>query len=107
MDIFLVSNLDVCHLCLQKSTLESILLMNDSTERVVIVVNVVLVVFFACPRIATESREKSTHYQTLKPARKIMDEKKRQVWRFVIQTAISILTAIATALGVTSCMAAV
>ena len=34
-----------------------------------------------------------------------MDEKKRQVWRFVIQTAISILTAIA--LGVTSCMAAV
>ena len=38
---------------------------------------------------------------------KIMDEKKRQVWRFVIQTAISILTAIATALGVTSCMAAV
>ena len=39
--------------------------------------------------------------------RKIMDEKKRQVWRFVIQIAISILTAIATALGVTSCMAAV
>jgi len=39
--------------------------------------------------------------------RKIMDEKKRQLWRFVIQTAISILTAIATALGVTSCMAAV
>ena len=39
--------------------------------------------------------------------RKIMDEKKRQVWRFVIQTAISILTAIATALGVTSCMAVV
>ena len=36
-----------------------------------------------------------------------MDEKKRQVWRFVIQTAISFLTAIATALGVTSCMAAV
>ncbi len=36
-----------------------------------------------------------------------MDEKKRQVWRFIIQTAISILTAIATALGVTSCMAAV
>ena len=32
-----------------------------------------------------------------------MDEKKRQVWRFVIQTAISILTAI----GVTSCMAGV
>ena len=38
--------------------------------------------------------------------KKIMDEKKRQVWRFVIQTAISILTAIATALGVTSCMGA-
>ncbi len=36
-----------------------------------------------------------------------MDEKKRQIWRVVIQTAISILTAIATALGVTSCMAAV
>ena len=36
-----------------------------------------------------------------------MDEKKRQVWRFVIQTAISILTAIATALGVTSCMTGV
>ena len=36
-----------------------------------------------------------------------MDEKKRQVWRFVIPTAISILTAIATALGVTGCMAAV
>ena len=38
-----------------------------------------------------------------------MDEKKRQVWRFIIQTAISILTAmqLATALGVTSCMAAV
>ena len=36
-----------------------------------------------------------------------MDEKKRQLWRFVIQTAISILTAIATALGVTSCMAGV
>ena len=35
-----------------------------------------------------------------------MDEKKRQVWRFVIQTAISILTAIATALGVTSCIVA-
>ena len=39
--------------------------------------------------------------------RKIMDEMKRQLWRFVIQTAISILTAIATALGVTSCMAGV
>ena len=36
-----------------------------------------------------------------------MDEKKRRVWRFVIQTAISILTAIATALGVTSCMSVV
>ena len=39
--------------------------------------------------------------------RTIMDEKKRQLWRFVIQTAISILTAIATALGVTSCMTGV
>ena len=32
---------------------------------------------------------------------------KRFVLRIIIQTAISILTAIATALGVTSCMAAV
>ena len=45
--------------------------------------------------------------EPLNEKEKIMDEKKRQVWRFVIQTAISILTAIATALGVTSCMAAV
>ena len=45
--------------------------------------------------------------EPLNQQEKIMDEKKRQVWRFVIQTAISILTAIATALGVTSCMAAV
>ena len=29
----------------------------------------------------------------------------KEVWKFVIQTAISILSAIATALGVTSCMA--
>ena len=65
-----------------------------------------MVVFLACPRVVTEYREK---YSLVKPLneRKIMDEKKRQVWRFVIQTAISILTAIATALGVTSCMAAV
>ena len=45
--------------------------------------------------------------EPLNQQEKIMDEKKRQVWRFVIQTAISILTAIATALGVTSCMAGV
>ena len=51
-------------------------------------------------------REKYSLVKTLKRNEKIMDEKKRQVWRFVIQTAISILTAIATALGVTSCMAA-
>ena len=51
-------------------------------------------------------REKTLFVKPLNE-RKIMDEKKRQVWRFVIQTAISILTAIATALGVTSCMAAV
>ena len=51
-------------------------------------------------------REKTSFVKPL-TKRKIMDEKKRQVWRFVIQTAISILTAIATALGVTSCMAAV
>ena len=30
---------------------------------------------------------------------------KKDVWKFVLQTAISILSAIATALGVTSCMA--
>jgi len=32
-------------------------------------------------------------------------KEKKEVWKFVIQTAISILLAIATALGVTSCMA--
>ena len=53
-----------------------------------------------------KQREKTSFVKPLNE-RKIMDEKKRQVWRFVIQTAISILTAIATALGVTSCMAAV
>ena len=53
-----------------------------------------------------KQREKTSFVEPLND-RKIMDEKKRQVWRFVIQTAISILTAIATALGVTSCMAAV
>ena len=51
--------------------------------------------------------EKVLIVEPLNQQEKIMDEKKRQVWRFVIQTAISILTAIATALGVTSCMAAV
>ena len=30
--------------------------------------------------------------------------KKKELWKFVIQTAISILSAIATALGVTSCI---
>jgi len=30
--------------------------------------------------------------------------KKKEVWKFVIQTIISVLTAIATALGATSCM---
>ena len=30
---------------------------------------------------------------------------KKDVWKFVLQTAISILSAIATALGVSSCMA--
>ena len=53
-----------------------------------------------------KQREKTSFVKPLNE-QKIMDEKKRQVWRFVIQTAISILTAIATALGVTSCMAAV
>ena len=51
--------------------------------------------------------EKVLIVEPLNQQEKIMDEKKRQVWRFVIQTAISILTAIATALGVTSCMAGV
>ena len=51
--------------------------------------------------------EKVLIVEPLNQQEKNMDEKKRQVWRFVIQTAISILTAIATALGVTSCMAAV
>ena len=50
--------------------------------------------------------EKVLIVEPLNQQEKIMDEKKRQVWRFIIQTAISILTAIATALGVTSCMAA-
>ena len=31
--------------------------------------------------------------------------KKNELWKFIIQTTISILSAIATALGVTSCMA--
>ena len=30
--------------------------------------------------------------------------KKKEIWRFVIQTAISVLTAIATALGASSCV---
>ncbi len=29
---------------------------------------------------------------------------KKEIWKFVIQTTISILSALATALGVTSCM---
>ena len=33
-----------------------------------------------------------------------MDEAKKKIWRFVIQTLISILTAILTALGATSCI---
>ena len=65
-----------------------------------------MVVFLACPNIVKEMREKPSFVKPLNE-RKIMDEKKRQLWRFVIQTAISILTAIATALGVTSCMAGV
>ena len=31
-------------------------------------------------------------------------KEKKEVWKFVIQTAISILSAIATALGVSSCI---
>lgn len=33
-----------------------------------------------------------------------MDDGKKNIWKFVIQTLISILTAILTALGATSCM---
>ena len=65
-----------------------------------------MVVFLACPRVATEKQREVLIIKPLNE-RKIMDEKKRQVWRFVIQTAISILTAIATALGVTNCMSVV
>ena len=65
-----------------------------------------MVVFLASPNIVKEMREKTSFVKPLNE-RKIMDEKKKQLWRFVIQTAISVLTAIATALGVTSCMAAV
>ena len=65
-----------------------------------------MVVFFTCPRVVTEKQREVLIIKPLNE-RKIMDEKKRQVWRFVIQTAISILTAIATALGVTSCMSVV
>ena len=65
-----------------------------------------MVVFLACPRVATEKQREVLIIKPLNE-RKIMDEKKKQLWRFVIQTAISILTAIATALGVTSCMAVV
>ena len=32
---------------------------------------------------------------------------KKETWKFIVQTAIDILTAIATTLGVTSCMAAI
>lgn len=32
---------------------------------------------------------------------------KRETWQFILQTLIAILTAIATSLGVTSCMAAI
>ena len=65
-----------------------------------------MVVFLACPRVATEKQREVLIIKPLNE-RKIMDEKKTQVWRFVIQTAISILTAIATALRVTSCMSVV
>ena len=66
-----------------------------------------MVVFLACPRVATEKQREKTSFVKPLNEKKIMDEKKRQVWRFVIQCAISILTAIATALGVTSCMSVV
>ena len=35
---------------------------------------------------------------------KIHDTMKKETWKFIIQTIIAILTAIATSLGVTSCM---
>ncbi len=34
-----------------------------------------------------------------------MSTKKKETWKFILQTAIAILTAIATSLGVTSCIA--
>ncbi len=34
----------------------------------------------------------------------IPEEGKKQVWKFIIQTAINILAAVLTALGATSCM---
>lgn len=37
----------------------------------------------------------------------IMSANKKETWKFIIQTAIAILTAIATSLGVTSCIAAI
>ena len=33
-----------------------------------------------------------------------MDDNKKNIWKFILQTLISILTAILTALGATSCM---
>ncbi len=35
-----------------------------------------------------------------------MSANKKETWKFIIQTVIAILTAIATSLGVTSCIAA-
>ncbi len=35
-----------------------------------------------------------------------MSTKSKETWKFILQTAIAILTAIATSLGVTSCIAA-
>ena len=35
-----------------------------------------------------------------------MSANKKETWKFIIQTSIAILTAIATSLGVTSCIAA-
>ena len=40
-----------------------------------------------------------------KKGKEVTMKNNKEVWKFVIQTAISILSAIATALGVSSCMA--
>ena len=40
----------------------------------------------------------------VKPVAMLGDDTKKELWKFILQTLISILTAILTALGATSCM---